>query len=398
MLEGSIPVPSSRSIKRSGPSGNLSSSHISTNDISISSALTATLRTTRLTTSTMTSTTMLTTTSLKTLTTTPTKKSVLSRSMTILTEYSGLVCKKKKISIDSKSNKFELAPDEDTEDESIAADSESDFLDLKEEGPMKTKASLKKNNSSRGLKKLNDSKPLDNPKKLPKAGPFVPLADLVDTDTNEDDDKESLMTAKKHPHPFNPKKFTKAGPYVPLVDLVDTDTNEDDDEESSTTAKKHPHTFTKVIPRVENGVLSGEFLPQTIIPANHPHREIIQCAANLMHQSKFYKTCRDYVEYRIYLLVTCDPTKSMHHVELIMKCPTIRLGISVECFMYRNDGVDMDECPSYRGTSAVLDALPFSGIDYGNGMTFSVTNARILCRSKDGHCEEWSEVEKLRVK
>jgi hypothetical protein len=39
---------------------------------------------------------------------------------------------------------------------------------------------------------------------------------------------------------------------------------------------------------------------------------------------------------------------------------------------------------------AVSDALPSPGIDYGNGMAFLMINAWILCRSKNGHCEEWT--------
>jgi hypothetical protein len=41
----------------------------------------------------------------------------------------------------------------------------------------------------------------------------------------------------------------------------------------------------------------------------------------------------------------------------------------------------------------VSDALPSPGISYGNGMTFLVTNAWILCRSKNSHCEEWTILE-----
>ena len=35
-----------------------------------------------------------------------------------------------------------------------------------------------------------------------------------------------------------------------------------------------------------------------------------------------------------------------HHAEAVAKCPTIRLGISDECFTYCNSGFDvMNECP-----------------------------------------------------
>ncbi len=156
----------------------------------------------------------------------------------------------------------------------------------------------------------------------------------------------------------------------------------------------HPFPAPRVIPRVVNGSLVGAFLaPQTLIPPDHPQRVIIKWAAKLMRESQWYSMRRDYVEHRIYLLVTCDPASMTHHVELIMKYPIIRLGISTECFTYQNDGVDTEECPSHCASMAVSDALPSPGISYGNGMTFLVMNAWILCRSKNGHCEEWTVLE-----
>jgi len=53
----------------------------------------------------------------------------------------------------------------------------------------------------------------------------------------------------------------------------------------------------------------------------------------------------------------------------------------------------MNECPSFRATNACSDRLPPTGIDYGNGLTFCVTNARIICRSKNGHCHIWTVAE-----
>jgi hypothetical protein len=76
-----------------------------------------------------------------------------------------------------------------------------------------------------------------------------------------------------------------------------------------------------------------------------------------------------------------------------MKCPTIRLGISTKCFTYQNDGVDVEDCPSHCASMEVSDALSSPGISYGSGMTFLVTNARILCRSKNGYCDEWTILE-----
>jgi hypothetical protein len=39
---------------------------------------------------------------------------------------------------------------------------------------------------------------------------------------------------------------------------------------------------------------------------------------------------------------------------------------------------------------AVSDALPSPEISDGNGMTFLVTNAGTLCRSKNSHIEQWT--------
>ena len=55
--------------------------------------------------------------------------------------------------------------------------------------------------------------------------------------------------------------------------------------------------------------------------------------------------------------------------------------------------MNMNECPLYRATNACSDGLPPPGTDYGNGLTFCVTNAKIICRSKKGHCEICTIVE-----
>jgi hypothetical protein len=150
---------------------------------------------------------------------------------------------------------------------------------------------------------------------------------------------------------------------------------------SSGNTGRSTHLFPapRVIPCVVNGSLVGAFLPKTLIPPNHPQRVVIEWAAKVMRDSQWYSICRDYVEYRIFLLVTCDTASMMHHVELIMKCPTIRLGISTEGFTYQNDGGVVEECPSHCASMAVSDSLPSPGISYGNGVNFLVTNARILC-------------------
>ncbi len=53
----------------------------------------------------------------------------------------------------------------------------------------------------------------------------------------------------------------------------------------------------------------------------------------------------------------------------------------------------MNECMSFLATHACSDGLPPTGIDYGNGLTFCVTNAWINHQSKNGHCYIWTIVE-----
>ena len=106
-----------------------------------------------------------------------------------------------------------------------------------------------------------------------------------------------------------------------------------------------------------------------------------------------YKARRDYIERPIWTLVGIDPSQVTHHAEAVVKCPTIRLGVSDECFTYCNAGANMNECPSFRATHACSDGVPPTGIDYGNGLTFCVANARIICKSKNGHCHKWTILE-----
>ena len=152
-----------------------------------------------------------------------------------------------------------------------------------------------------------------------------------------------------------------------------------------TIEKTNPFCGPRAIPRFLNGDFVGKFLPQVQIPADHPRGDDIRRAADFLRASPAYKYRSDYIEHRIWILVGIDPSQVTHHAEAIAKCPTIRLGVSDECFTYCNPGANMNECPSFRATNACSDALPPTGIEYGNGLNFCVTNARILCRSKDGH-------------
>jgi len=142
-----------------------------------------------------------------------------------------------------------------------------------------------------------------------------------------------------------------------------------------------------------NGVFVGQFLSQVQIPADHPRGDDIRRVAAILRALTAYLTRSDYIEHRICILVGMDPSQVTHHAEAIAKCPTIRLGVSDECFTYCNPGANMNECPSFRATHACSDGLPPTGIDYGNGLTFCVTNARIICKSKNGHCYIWTVVE-----
>ena len=137
----------------------------------------------------------------------------------------------------------------------------------------------------------------------------------------------------------------------------------------------------------------GQFLPQVQIPVDHPRGEIIRWAAVTLRTLLSYLTRSDYIEHQILTLVTMDVFKVTHHAEAVAKCPTIRLGVSDECFTYCNAGANMNERPSFRATNARSDGLPPTGIDYGNGLTFCVKNAQIICKSKNGHCYIWTVTE-----
>jgi hypothetical protein len=68
-----------------------------------------------------------------------------------------------------------------------------------------------------------------------------------------------------------------------------------------------------------------------------------------------------------------------HLIFAIAKCTTIRIGISLEGFTYRDTNSNPNECPSWRAGHAVSDALPNPGISLNNGgMTLSWINAQNL--------------------
>ncbi len=149
------------------------------------------------------------------------------------------------------------------------------------------------------------------------------------------------------------------------------------------------------IPCILNGVFVGQFLsqPQVQIPADHPREEIIRGAVACLLTLPAYKTRSDYIGHQIWTLVKMNVGNVTHHAKAVAKCPTIRLGGSDECFTYCNAGTNINECPSFRATNTCSDGLPPTGIDYGNGLTFCVTNTRIICKSKNGHCDIWTIAE-----
>ena len=188
----------------------------------------------------------------------------------------------------------------------------------------------------------------------------------------------------------------KNSPVTPSASRLDSDTQSAprlDSVRVPILAGTNQFRGPREIPRFLNGVLLGQFLPQVQIPADHPRGEIIRWAAATLRTLPAYQTRSDYIEHRIWTLVTMDVPKVTHHAEAVAKCPTIRLGVSDKCFTYCNAGANMNECPLFRATHACSDGLPPTGIDYGNGLTFCVTNARIICKSKNGHCYIWTVAE-----
>ena len=138
----------------------------------------------------------------------------------------------------------------------------------------------------------------------------------------------------------------------------------------------------------------GQFLPQVQIPADHPRGEIIRWAAACLYTLPAYKTRSDYIEHRIWTLVSMNVDNVTHHVEAVAKCSTIRLGVSDECFTYCNAGALTWMSAPSQATHASSNGLPPTGIDYGNGLKFCITNnVRIICKSKNGHCYIWTIVE-----
>jgi len=159
----------------------------------------------------------------------------------------------------------------------------------------------------------------------------------------EDDLKVPFLLPKYAPKgskTLSPAVVDLAGKKSPValsVSRLDSDTLSD-----------NPFCGPREIPRFLNGVFVGQFLPQVQIPADHPRGDDIRRVAAILRALPAYLTRGDYIEHRIWTLMTMDVSKVTHHAEAIAKCPTIRLGVSDECFTYCNPGTNMNECPSFR--------------------------------------------------
>jgi hypothetical protein len=88
-------------------------------------------------------------------------------------------------------------------------------------------------------------------------------------------------------------------------------------------AGTNPFRGPREIPRILDGVLLGQFLPQVQIPADHPRGEDIRRAAATLRTLPAYLTRSDYIEHRIWTLVGMDPSQVTHHAEAVVKCPAI---------------------------------------------------------------------------
>ena len=79
-----------------------------------------------------------------------------------------------------------------------------------------------------------------------------------------------------------------------------------------------------------------------------------------------------------------DPSKVTHHAEAIAKCPTIRLGVSDECFTYCNPGANMNECLRFERRmhapmdSHLLELTMETGLDSVSQMHESSVAARMV--------------------
>jgi hypothetical protein len=82
-----------------------------------------------------------------------------------------------------------------------------------------------------------------------------------------------------------------------------------------------------------------------------------------------YETKHGYatIEYVIWLMIQINPSPVPYVTFLILKCTTIRLGLSVGIRGTSNNGANPMECPSYRAIMAIARCFSQpAGINYGN--------------------------------
>jgi hypothetical protein len=107
------------------------------------------------------------------------------------------------------------------------------------------------------------------------------------------------------------------------------------------------------------GTSSTAALPKenVVIPTNHLHYCVVHRAANRMRSLDGYQLRRGLIEYLILLM--CDINQSVsHYIFGIAKCTTIRLGVLLEGFTYKNVNANTKECPSWNVAQSISAALP----------------------------------------
>jgi hypothetical protein len=115
-------------------------------------------------------------------------------------------------------------------------------------------------------------------------------------------------------------------------------------------------------------------------------------AATLMRSLPGYETNHGFatVEYLIFIMIQLNPLTVPYVNFFILKCTTIRLGLSVGIWGTKNRNANEMECPSYRAIMAIAKCFPPVGINYGkHGFPIGFFNARTKCEHKDGHCCPW---------
>ena len=92
-------------------------------------------------------------------------------------------------------------------------------------------------------------------------------------------------------------------------------------------------------------------------------------------------------------MIQLNPKRVPYIMFMILKCTTIRLGLSVGIWGTSNPGADPTQCPSYVAIKAIDKCFPrVEGINYGrNDLRFGCFNSRTICKhDPKGHCLVWT--------